>query len=435
MFLVLIFFMLAISALASAYEMALASVSRTRLEILAQERHRGVGSAIFMKDHIERGFATVQILNTMTAAISAAFGSLAIDQWMTPLLQEHFNMSPAVARIVTLILLLLPLSAMTITFGELVPKMVGINHRERVVLRLSPVMRLVAWSLHPAILFFEWVVKGVMKVWQRLFLGKAERALDHVSLLELRTAAAMARATQVIGPLEERIVVAAAQLSGRSVGEVMVPAHDIKMIPESMSISDALVEAHLHMHTRYPVCQVTGEVESIKGYVTFKDIVCCMRINPEGGGVKGIMRPIRRFDADLNLAEALTAMIRDRLHIVLVVAEGRVQGLLTMEEVVEELVGDIDDEYDRLPAQIYPVGGGWLVGGGATLEDVADAIGREISPQADPTMLLANWINRKSQRPLRSGDIIAENGVEVLVRKIRRNRITETLVRWQVDEP
>ncbi len=135
----------------------------------------------------------------------------------------------------------------------------------------------------------------------------------------------------------------------------------------------------------------------------------------------------------MNLAQALTEMIRDRQHIVLVADGGKVQGLLTMEELVEELVGDIDDEYDRLPAQIYPVGGGWLVGGGATLEDIADAIGREISTQAAPQTLLANWINQKSQRPLRSGDIIAENGVEILVRKIRRNRITETLVRWQLE--
>jgi putative hemolysin len=421
--------MLAVNSVFAAYEMALASVSRARLEVLAQAKRRGAASAVYMKERLEGSLAVIQLGITLAGAIAAATGGAAVDQWLAPWLMECAQVSAQTANVLALVMLVIPLSALTIIFAELVPKMIGITHKDWVVLTLSPTMKAVAGVFHPVVFVFEGTVKLLMRLGWKFKPGAGASAADQSGLLELRAAAALARATRIIGPMEERIVVAAAQLSCRTVKEVMVPVQDIKMFPLGMSIAEALMEAHVHMHSRYPVCREPGDAETIEGYVTFKDIVGNLRIDPTGGGLRGIMRPIRRIDLKINLAQALTNMIRDKIHIALATENGKVYGLLTLEEVVEELVGDIDDEYDRLPSQIHPIGGGWFAGGGATVGDLAKAIGGGAFADADAKTLLADWASRTNGATPRSGDVIKGDGVAVLVRKTRRSRVAEAIIR------
>lgn len=429
MFVLVIIIMLSINGIFAAYEMALASISRVRLEVLRQEKRRGTRSAIWMKEHLAGSLATIQVVCTFAGAIAAASGGVAVDEVLSPLLQTKFKLTAGMASACALILFVLPLSAITIVFSELLPKMTGINHNEWVVLKLSPMMKGITRFFRPLVFLFEWALKGLLQLGGAEVSGEGGKS-KQAGLLELRAAATLARAKQVIGPLEERIVTAAAQLSGRTVSEVMVPVPDIKMINESATIAEALIEAHLHMHTRYPVASDLRDPNTIVGYVTFKDIVCCLKMDPWGRGVKGIIRPIHRFASTKNLAQALTDMIRDRLHIVLIMQHNAVCGLLTLEEVVEELVGDIDDEYDRLSAQVYQVGGGWLAGGGVTLGELARIIGlTELPPTIEPDLLLADWANDQGTRQARSGDIFRLANFEVLVRKMRRSRATESIIR------
>jgi putative hemolysin len=229
--------------------------------------------------------------------------------------------------------------------------------------------------------------------------------------------------------MEERIVVAAAQLSARTVAEAMVPARDIAAIPATASLADALIEAHMHMHTRYPVCTEAGNAQSISGYVTFKDIVTALKVDPSGAGLPGIVRPIRRFPAATTLAQTLTDMVRDRVHIALVTDGGNVKGLLTMEDIVEELVGDIRDEYDRLPTHLTAIGEGWLVGGGVAMADLAKAMGGTALAGVDGKLTLADLAERTQEHSPRSGETIQVAGLVVQVRKVRRNRLAEAVAR------
>jgi len=423
---VIIVAMLAVNAVFASYEMALASVSRARLEVLLLAKRQGASSAVYMKDRMEGSLAVVQLGITLSGAIAAATGGAAVDEALAPMLVREWGLSARAAEALALGVLVIPLSAVTIVFAELVPKMVGINNKEWVVLRLSPAMRIVAGLFRPAVYVFETAVKFLMR------LGKGvpvAHAPDQAGLLELRAAAALARATRIIGPMEERIVVSAAQLSARRVSDAMVPAKEITTIPFGASLADALIVAHTNMRTRYPVCRVSGDPDSIEGYVTFKDIVGALKIDPLGRGLPGIVRPIRRIGAETTLAQALTEMIRDRIHIALVADGTRVCGLLTLEDIVEELVGDIHDEYDRLPAHIHRIGDGWLVGGGAALGDLAKAMGVSGIGLEDEKMTLAEWGGRAKGAVVRGGDFLQLDGAEVLVRKARRNRVFEAIVR------
>lgn len=426
--LIIIITMLAVNALFAAYEMALASVSRARLEVLARAGRRGAQSAVRMKDRLEASLAVIQLGITLAGAIAAATGGAGVDEWLTPWFMQAFSLPPGTAAFLALVSFVIPLSAVTIVAAELVPKMIGINNKEAVVLALSPAMNVVSRVFHPVVFIFEAVVKKLVRAGQTGF-GSSRSQDGQAGLLELRAAAALARATRMIGPLEERIVMSAVQLSARTVAEAMVPAKDIATISEQASMMDALIEAHTHMHTRYPVCKEPGNPQSIGGYVTFKDIVTALKVDPSGAGLSGIIRPISRIPAKTTLARALTDMIRDRVHIALVMEDSTVLGLITMEDIVEELVGDIRDEYDHLPAHIHPIGDGWLVGGGVTLGALNSVLGGFCFPETDVLISLSDWAERTRETSVRCGDIIQGIGFEVQVRKVRRNRIAEAVVR------
>jgi putative hemolysin len=333
-----------------------------------------------------------------------------------------------------LVLFVVPLSAVTIIFAELVPKMVGINNKEGVALALSPAMKAVSLALYPAVYVFEGIVKKVMRLGKGR-LGDGQVADDRSGLLEIRAAASLARATRIIGPMEERIVMSAVQLSVRTVADAMVPERDIATIPAGASLAEALMEAHLHMHTRYPVSRESGNPQTIDGYVTFKDIVTALKVDPSGSGLHGIVRPIRRMAANTKLSQALTDMIRDRVHIALVTEGDKVQGLITMEDIVEELVGEIRDEYDRLPGHLNAIGEGWLVGGSVPMGELAKAMGGAVLTEVDGKLTLADWVDRCRDLSPRSGDTIHTAGVEVLVRKVRRNRVAEAVIRRAARSP
>ena len=426
--LIIIVLMLAVNALFAAYEMALASVSRTRLEVLLQSNRRGARSAVRMKDRLEASLAVIQLGITLAGAIAAATGGAGVDEWLTPWFKQVFGVSAGTASFLALVSFVIPLSAVTIVAAELVPKMIGINNKEAVVLALSPAMNVVSRVFHPIVFVFEAAVKKLVRVGQGGFSGE-RAAEDQAGLLELRAAAALARATRIIGPMEERIVMSAVQLSSRTVADAMIPAKDIATISAGASLIDALIAAHTHMHTRYPVCRDADNPQSIDGYITFKDIVTALKVDPSGSGLAGIIRPISRLESNMTLAKALADMIRDRVHIALVMEGSTVLGLLTMEDIVEELVGDIRDEYDHLPVHLHSIGDGWLAGGGVTIEILKNAIGGSVFPDADVKLTLAEWAGSLRDSSAQCGDVIQAGGVEVQVRKVRRNRVVEAVIR------
>lgn len=433
---VIILAMLALNAVFAAYEMALASVSLARLEALAQLHRRGARSALNMKGGMEKSLAVVQVGITLAGAIAAATGGAGVDEHLAPVLTRAFGLTASVAEVVAVALFVIPLSALTIVFAELVPKMFALKNKEFVVLKLSPTMRGISYVIYPAIFLLEAIVKRIIRLGERKKLVPDSQADETVGLMELRAAASLARASRIIGALEEKIVVSAMRLSVRSVSEVMLPAEDITMIPENASLTEALIEAHMHMHTRYPTCAEKGNPQTITGYVTFKDIVATLRINPSDPRMKSIIRPIRRMDVRTVLSHALEQMVRDSEHIAVVTAaNGPVLGLITMEDIVEELVGTIGDEYDRLPVHIHPLASGWIAGGGASMHAVRKAAGITPPVGLSEHGTLAAWCEAHLSGVLDNDAMICADGLDVRIRKIRRRKVMEAVIRRSETRP
>ncbi len=191
------------------------------------------------------------------------------------------------------------------------------------------------------------------------------------------------------------------------------------------SLMDSLVAAHLDLHTRFPVCEQKGDPQSIVGYVTFKDIVTTLKLNPQEPSIRGILREVPGFQEETPISTALERLLREHSHIALVRdLAGRVTGLITLEDIVEELVGDIQDEHDLLPVHVIRAGNGWLIGGGATLTRIRNLTGVELTPSSGSHNLSAWIIERLGTIPSGS-EMVREGDLRVLVRKVRRQRVLE----------
>jgi putative hemolysin len=326
---------------------------------------------------------------------------------------------------------IVPLSAFTIIFGELVPKVFAIENKEWVCLRLAPVMRAFAWAIWPVAHFFEWCVLSVLRFGRRRFKITNEEWGDIPGFHELHAAVSLARTKQLMGAREEKIVLSAAQLSRRRIQEIILPASEISMIPSNLSLTEALIRAHLDLHTRFPICAEENNPQTIEEYITFKDLVTALKMHAATPTVKGIARPIRRLEATAAISQVLEQMMREKIHIALVVSiEDRVLGMITLEDIIEELVGDIEDEADSLPMHMHSTSGGWLMGGGVPMNAVSSRLGVPWSSTfaKESTLRLADWCVEILHRPLNKGETVRAEGLQVTVRKLRRHKLSEAFV-------
>jgi putative hemolysin len=335
-------------------------------------------------------------------------------------------------------LVVVPLTCLTITFGELLPKVFSLRNKEWVCLRLSPLMRWFCFSVWPAVWLFEGIVKNLIawseRRWRPRMDPTAKR--EAMELQELRAHASYARASRVIGEREEAIILGAARLSSWTVREIMLPAEHISMLDVNSPLSDCLVTAHLEMHTRFPVAERPNDPQSIVGYVIFKDLVALMRLSqPHNASLRAILRPMPSLSAELTLTTCLERLIREHTHIALIRdRSNKVLGLITLEDILEELVGDIQDEYDRLPVHAVPSGWAWVVGGGLPLprlKQLADIDLAADQPAISPdggVRNVSDWILGHLNHSVHGGDILERNGVRVVVRKVRRHKVLEAQI-------
>lgn len=426
--LTIIFIMLIFNAFFASYEMALASISRSRLMVLAQEKRKGALAALHMKERMEASLTVIQLGITFVGAIAAATGGAGIEESLSPVFETRLGLSDTWAEVLSLICLIIPLGCFTIIFGELIPKVFALQNQERVCLTLSPIMKMISKIAYPVVTLFETIVQKTISF------GSSKldlKASTEQGLHELRAAVSLARSSKLIGAQEEKIVLSASNLAIRPVSSAMIPASDISMIPFNASLEEAFIKAHMDMHTRFPVCEKENDPQTIIGYVNFKDIMLALKVNPADPSLRGITRPLISFDARLPISQALSQMMHEKIHIVLVrSAENKIEGFITLEDILEELVGEIEDEFDRLPTHAHPYGSSWIMGGGVHVQTACEKTGLKLAPAAGEkgALTLDEWCTLKLGRPPQGGDILEIPNGKITIRKIRRKKAAEVIL-------
>ncbi len=420
--------MLVLNALLAAYEMALASASRTKLSILAQEKKRGAESALYMKDHMEGSLATIQIGITLVGAVAAAVGGAGADEWFAPWMQEHFHLPLKLANALAVIIVVLPLSFITIVFGELTPKTFALKNKEWVVLSFSPLMRQLYRILYPIVRVMEAIVNMLTKKTVRKNTDPKEA--QKAAMADLRAAVSIASSSRLFGKAEEKIVLSSAMFCVRKIKEIQVPLDQVYMLYAGDNIADTFVKAHLDMHTRFPVCEEKDNPQSIIGYLNFKDIFSATKTAALGVSptARSILRPIIRLDEDTIISAALEKMMKARQHICLVTDDDKITGILTLEDIFEELVGEIEDEYDFFPSYIRPFGDALIVSATAPMSEVFKQLQLPLPQDLPENINAEKWAELKAGQPLQTSKEVTADGLRMAARKFRRHKLMEVLV-------
>ncbi|SER20206.1 hemolysin family protein [Microlunatus flavus] len=380
-----------------AAEMSLVSLRDSQVKQMAHHGRRGQAVAR-LNGNPNRFLSAVQIGVTLTGFLSAAFGGATLEESVSPLLVRWFGLEPSVSRTVSLIVITILISYVSIVVGELTAKRLALQRTEAFALALAPSVDFIAKVLRPVI----WLLGASTNVLVKLLGGDPGAGREEVSDEEIR---ALVSGSTTLGAEERRIVDDVFDAGDRSLREVMLPRTEVDFLPGAMPAHKAVRELARSPHSRYPV---TGEsADDILGFVHVRDLLD-PDVSSSGTRLSDIVRPVVRMPDTVRVLHALSEMRRDRSHLAIVVDEyGGTAGIVTMEDLVEELVGDISDEYDVVQPERPGLRGDLSLDGLTTVEEFAEETGFGLEDGPYDT-LAGFFMARLGQLPAVGDTVVAD---------------------------
>jgi putative hemolysin len=365
----LILLFIVIGGIFSGAEMALVSLRESQVRQLAHRGKRGQTVAR-LTDDPNRFLSAVQVGVTLSGFLSAAFGAATLADDFSPVLQR-LGLLPAAADTVALVLITVVISYASIVLGELAAKRLALQRAESAALLLAPLVDRIAWLARPVI----WFLGASTNVVVRLLGGDPQASREEVSDEEIR---AMVSGSTTLGDEERQIVDDVFAAGDRGLREVMLPRTEVDFLPGDMPVHRAVRELSKAPHSRYPVM---GEsADDIIGFVHVRDLLD-PDISNKSTPVAEVARPVLSMPDTVRVLRALSEMRRSSSHLAIVLDEyGGTAGIITMEDLVEELVGDITDEYDVVVEHGTGRQGELVVDGLSTLDEFAERTGFVLPP-------------------------------------------------------
>jgi CBS domain containing-hemolysin-like protein len=366
-----------------AAEFAIARLRPTQVAELVRERRPGARSAQHAVEHIDAYLSACQLGITLASLGLGAVGEPAFHELLEPVFGDDarvlgFGLASAIAFSI--------ITVLHVVLGELAPKSAAISRTVPVALLLAPLMRGFYLATKPVVDLFNFMGNLVLKPFgipPAAEAGHAPHSED-----ELRDLLRESREGGMIEGDEQQLSEAALVFGDRRAREVMTPRWDIVFATTDESPRDVAEKAMHSGHTRLPLCERERGLEGAVGFVNAKDLLRVAFGETEGVDLRRLARPIARVAESERLDEVLREMRRDRRHLALVLDEhGTVVGLITLEDILEELVGEIEDEFDpRTRELVRPDGDGLRIDGAAPLRLVAERLGFAIEAPHESTI-------------------------------------------------
>ncbi|MDT4892704.1 MAG: magnesium and cobalt exporter, family [Pseudonocardiales bacterium] len=400
-----------------AAEIALISLREGQVRALAERGRRGAAVGKLTSDP-NRFLAAVQIGVTSTALLSSAFGAVTLSEDAKRALIRH-GLSDGLAGAMGIIGVTLIISFVTLVIGELAPKRLGLQRAESAAtLFASPLNRL-AGFFRPVIWLLSKATDGVV----RMLGGDPGAAREPISDDELR---GLVAAHESLSSDERRLIDDVFAAGERAIGEVMVPRTDVTFLDASTTVSRAAKVAAESPHSRYPV--VGRSQDDVIGFVHIRDLILGDPAN-RGRAVADLAREVKVMPGSKRVLAALSEMRREGHHMAIVADEyGGTDGIVTLEDLIEEVVGDIRDEYDAAVTDTRRLGGGAVeVDGKINLDEVSEIAGVDL-PEG-PYSTVAGYVMAELGRLPQVGDTVEFRGYRIEVtevdgRRAARVRIT-----------
>lgn len=409
----------------SGAEMAIVASRRGRLRQLADEGDSAAGTALELASNPDRFLPTVQVGITLVGTLAAAYGG---DQLVEPLAGWlAANAPPLIANAATPIALtafVALLSFFTLLFGELVPKRLALRNAERFARLVAPAMQLVSQLAKPLVWGLARATSTVL-----FLLGAGKQEGPSVSVDDIEHLLETGRAEGVLEPVEQAVAIEALRLGERTVRDIMRPRIDLDALDIETPPGEIIGAIAMAGYSRLPVYE--GSLDHILGYVFLKDV---LRHTWMGWPIelRKIMHRALFVPETMPLDRLLDLFQKEKNQMAIVLDEyGGTEGLVTLEDVLEELVGEIHDEHRaaRDTAFVQRDDGSWLVDGGASIEDLAKTVDVKLDGSPREYSTVSGLVLARLERIPNTGDVTEWQGLSIEVVDMDGRRIDKVLVR------
>lgn len=403
--LIVLFLLLVFSAFFSSAETALSSLGKVKLRALEEEGRKHAKTLNKVMNDYDRVITTILIGNNIVnLSASSLATTLTIRIW------GNVYISLATGILTFLVLI----------FGEIVPKTWARRNCEKLSLSFAPIIRMIMVVMYPVVFLIENVAKFLLFI-----LGQNKDNGNTITETELRTYVDVSHEEGVIESDEKTFINNVFDFSDSNVKDIMIPRIDMISISEDSSYKDVMKVFRESMYTRLPVYR--EEIENIIGFINIKDLIRSK--DPSAFAVGKFLREAYYTYEFKKTNDLLIEMRDSSQNLAFVLNEyGETVGMVTLEDLLEEIVGQIRDEYDSDEEQmIQEVDGGYLIEAKVKLEDINDELGTKFDSEDYDSIggLILDQIDRI---PEDGETVTLEDGTILKVQGLRMNRIVKVLV-------
>src|SRR5215213_4696685 len=402
----------------SGAEIALVSLREGQVRAMAERGRRGHAVQRLLSDP-NRFLAAVQVGVTFAGFFSAAFGASTLSEPLARSLEGR-GLSEGLSRTAALVLVTIAISYLSLVVGELVPKRLALQRAEGFALLVAAPLNAVAKLSRPVI----WLLSKSTDVLVRLLGGDPKVSGESISQEELRDLVA---AHESLTSDERRLIDEVFRAGEREVREVMTPRTEVAFLEASMTASRAAKLLAESNWSRFPVAG--RDEDDVVGFVHVRDLFLPNHPAGRAATVGDLAREVKRLPGTAGVLTALSEMRRENQHLAIVIDEyGGTDGIVTLEDLIEEVIGEIYDEYDKevTPEGKQAPGGPREVDGLLNLDDFAEVTGLEL-PEG-PYETVAGFVLAELGRLPEVGDTIEVEGRRTTVLQLDGRRIARLLV-------
>lgn len=376
--LIVLVILIGLNAYFAATEIAYISLNDAKIEKQAKEGNKKAKQIEKMLKTPSKFLATIQIGITLAGFLSSAFASDAFAEKLAPML---YQIMPFISLItwknISIILITIILSFFTLIFGELVPKRLAMKHYEKIAFGTIGVIRFIATVTSPFVKLLTACTNGVSKLF-----GVGENEEESVTEEEIKMMVDQGQEKGTIKEEEKELINNVFELNDITVSEIMRHRKDIFAVDINISTDELLDELSQeeYRYSRIPVYDET--IDEIRGILYVKDVL--KNINKKSFKVKNVVKEAYFVSKNRLINEVFREMQRNKTQIAIIVDEyGGTAGLITMEDILEELVGDIYDEYDEEEKEFEKIDDNtYILSGSMTIYDVNKLLNADI-PEGD----------------------------------------------------
>ena len=411
-------------------EIAFVSVRRTRLDELAEAGDRRAKRAQKLMRDPGRFLAVIQVAITFLGALASAVAAVSIVTVVAEPLRGIALIADQ-ADTIALLLVTFIVSVVSIVLGELIPKGFALANPDRIALTVSGPITLFAKIVSPLVAVLVLLTKIISKPF-----GIDPTRTPELSAAEIRLIVEQGSQQGVLEAEEEQMISAVMSLSDSKLHEVMVPRIDIAAIDQEASFDDAVTLVLTEGHSRTPLYKES--VDHIVGILYAKDL---LRIIAAGGPrprLRDIMRPALFVPESQAVDDLLNELQRRRVHMAIVLDEyGGTAGLVTIEDLLEEIVGEIQDEFDEEePMKVIVREGEAILDGRADIDEMGELVDPALELEDDEEYdTVGGFVYHRIGRVPVVGDTVAVDPFKITVIKVIGRRVGKVRVTWDSGAP